>query len=256
MSILRGAGPAVARFRWMLLAALVPPLAACAVGPDFFPPSAPLADKFLDTSNRSIKSGDQDYQGWWKAFHAPTLNELVLIGYNQNLTLLSAGTRVLQARAVLGIAIGSFYPQLQQGTGSLIYTQPSAATPAAPPNTTPSQFWADALAIQAAWELDFWGKFRRGVESADGAYLASIANYDDVLVTLLGDIAATYVGIRTTEQLIAIARSNISKQEESLKIAKANLLGAAAANVMCFKRPMSSNRREQRFRSSRFNCSK
>jgi outer membrane protein TolC len=154
---------------FILLAALVLPLAACAVGPDFVPPAAPITDKFLGADSRPIKSAHQDYRDWWKGFHDPTLNELIQIAYNQDLTLLSAGTRVLQARAALGIAIGSFYPQLQQGTGSLIYTQPSAATPPALPNAKPTQFWTDALAAQAAWELDFWGKFRRGVESADGA---------------------------------------------------------------------------------------
>lgn len=216
-------------------AALVLPLAACAVGPDFIPPAAPITDKFLAANSRSIKSGHQDYRDWWRAFRDPTLNQLVQIAYNQNLTLLSAGTRVLQARAVLGIAIGSFYPQVQQGTGSLIYTQPSAATPSAPPNANLTQFWTDSLAAQAAWELDFWGKFRRGVESADGAYLASIANYDDVLVTLLGDVAATYIGIRTTEQLIAIARSNISKQEQALKIAKAKYTGGGTSERDVFQ---------------------
>jgi NodT family efflux transporter outer membrane factor (OMF) lipoprotein len=235
MGMHRHVGPAVVRFRWMLSAALVPPLAACAVGPDFFPPSAPIADTFLGTGSRSIKSGHQDYRDWWKAFHDPTLNQLIQIAYDQNLTLLSAGTRVLQARAALGIAIGSFYPQVQQGTGSLIYTQPSAATPAAPANATPTQFWTDALAAQAAWELDFWGRFRRGVESADGAYLASIASYDDVLVTLLGDVAATYIGIRTTEQLIAIARSNISKQKQSLEIAQAKFKGGGTSERDVFQ---------------------
>ena len=216
-------------------AALVLPLIGCAVGPDFVPPAAPIADKFLDAKSGSIKSPHQDYREWWKTFRDPTLNELVQIAYDQNLTLLSAGTRVLQARAALGIAIGSFYPQVQQGTGSLIYTQPSAATPLALPNATPTQFWTDSLAAQAAWELDFWGRFRRGVESADGAYLASIASYDDVLVTLLGDVAATYIGIRTTEQLIAIARSNIGKQEQSLRIAKAKYTGGGSSERDVFQ---------------------
>src|SRR5690242_20140910 len=147
---------AMRRSLWAVLAL---PLAACAVGPDFIPPAAPITDMFLGANSRSIKSGHQNYRDWWKGFHDPTLNELVQIAYNQNLTLLSAGTRVLQARAVLGIAIGSFYPQVQQGTGSLIYQQPSAATPLALPNAKPTQFWTDALAAQAAWELDFWGKF-------------------------------------------------------------------------------------------------
>jgi NodT family efflux transporter outer membrane factor (OMF) lipoprotein len=82
---------------------------------------------------------------------------------------------------------------------------------------------------------DFWGKFRRGVESADGAYLASIASYDDVLVTLLGDVAATYIGIRTTEQLIAVARSNVSKQEDALKIAKAKYTGGGSSERDVFQ---------------------
>ncbi|MVT67296.1 efflux transporter outer membrane subunit [Bradyrhizobium pachyrhizi] len=221
--------------RCTLVASLALSLTACAVGPDFIPPAAPITDKFLGANSRSIKSSHEDYRDWWRAFRDPTLNQLVQIAYNQNLTLLSAGTRVLQARATLGIAIGSFYPQAQQGTGSLIYTQPSAATPLALPNANPTQFWTDALAAQAAWELDVWGRFRRGVESADGAYLASIANYDDVLVALLGDIAATYIGIRTTEQLIAIARSNITKQEDALKIAKAKYTGGGASERDVFQ---------------------
>ena len=209
------------RSRLVVLALLILPLAACAVGPDFVSPAAPISDNFVGANNRSIKTNDGDYRDWWRTFHDPTLNRLIEIAYEQNLTLLSAGTRVLQARATLGIAIGGLYPQIQQGTGSLIYNRTSAATPLAPPNSTPRYFWTNALAAQAAWELDFWGKFRRGVESADAAYLASIATYDQVLVTLLGDVAATYIGIRTTEQLIAIARDNVRKQEDKLRIAPA-----------------------------------
>ena len=223
------------RSRWAILAGLALPMAACAVGPDFVPQPAPVADEFIGANNRSVKSTDRDDRDWWKSFHDPTLNQLIQIAYNQNLTLLSAGTRVLQARAVLGVAIGSIYPQVQQGTGSLIYNRTSAATPLAGPNATPSLFWTDSLALQAAWELDFLGKFRRGVESADGAYLASIASYDDVLVSLLGDVAATYVGIRTTEQLIAIARTNVHKQEDALKIAKAKYTGGGTSERDVFQ---------------------
>ena len=106
---------AVTRSRVAVMASLVLPLAACAVGPDFVSPTAPLADNFTAANSHSIKTDHQDYRDWWSAFHDPTLNRLVQIAYNQNLTLLSAGTRVLQARAVLGIAVGEFYPQVQQG---------------------------------------------------------------------------------------------------------------------------------------------
>jgi len=220
---------------WIFAAAFLLPMSACTIGPDFTAPIAPLADKFRDVDNRSVKSGPHEYERWWEGFRDPTLNKLIQIAYNQNLTLLSAGTRVLQARAVLGISIGVSYPQVQQGAGSVVYNRTSAATPLSGPNATPSYFWTDAVAAQAAWELDFWGKFRRGIESADGAYLASIASYDNVLVSLLGDVTATYVGIRTTEQLIAIARANVRRQEQALSIAQAKYKGGGASELDVFQ---------------------
>ena len=219
----------------MLAAVFILPIVACTIGPDFTAPIAPLADKFRDVDNRSVNCGPLEYQNWWEGFRDPTLNKLIQIAYNQNLTLLSAGTRVLQARAVLGIAIGISYPQVQQAAGSVIYNRTSAATPLSALNATPSSFWTDAVAGQAAWELDFWGKFRRGVESADGAYLASIASYDNVLVSLLGDVTATYIGIRTTEQLIAIARDNVRRQEQALSIANAKFKGGGASELDVFQ---------------------
>jgi NodT family efflux transporter outer membrane factor (OMF) lipoprotein len=231
----RHIGASAGAMRWMFVAALLLPIAACTIGPDFTVPVAPLADKFRGAGARSVQSGPLEYQNWWEGFRDPTLNRLIQIAYNQNLTLLSAGTRVLQARAVLGIAIGVTYPQVQQGAGSVIYNRTSAATPLSGPNATPSYFWTDALAAQAAWELDFWGKFRRGVESADGVYLASIASYDGVLVSLLADVTATYIGIRTTEQLIGIARANVRRQEQALSIAKAKFQGGGASELDVFQ---------------------
>ena len=124
----------------VIAVSLALPLAACAVGPDFVPPDAPVSNNFVGANNRSIRTDHQDYRDWWRAFRDPTLNRLVQIAYDQNLTLLSAGTRVLQARAVLGIAVGSFYPQVQQGVGDLTYNRTSAATPTAPPNSAPGYF--------------------------------------------------------------------------------------------------------------------
>jgi NodT family efflux transporter outer membrane factor (OMF) lipoprotein len=209
-------------------AALLVAVAGCAVGPDFAPPSAPVASNWLEWRNKSLQTGPEEYKDWWRVFHDPILDQLIEIAYAQNLTLLSAGTRVLQARAELGIAIGEFFPQKQQAAGGVTYNLLSQANPAANPTTGIVNFWADAIGVQAAWELDFWGKFRRGVESADSAYLGSIATYDDVLVTLLGDVARTYVGIRTIERQLAIARENIVKQRGILTIARDKYQGGAA----------------------------
>src|SRR5436309_7307084 len=122
--------------RSILAAAFLLPIAACTAGPDFNAPLAPLAQNFRGADNRSVKSGPREYERWWEGFRDPTLNRLTQIAYNQNLTLLSAGTRVLQARAVLGIAIGIAYPQVQQGVGSILNNKSSAATPLSPKRDT------------------------------------------------------------------------------------------------------------------------
>src|SRR6202048_5378764 len=89
--------------------------AGCLVGPDFTSPSAPIAERWIESQNPSVDTRNQEYRDWWTVFHDPVLNRLIEIAYNQNLTLISAGTRVLEARAQLGVAIGEFYPQGQQG---------------------------------------------------------------------------------------------------------------------------------------------
>jgi len=204
----------------------------CLVGPDFSAPSAPIADKWLEANSPSVDTRNQEYRDWWTVFRDPVLNRLIGTAYNQNLTLVSAGTRVLEARAQLGVAIGEFYPQVQEGKGSLIYDRPSHADPTANPlaGVLPN-FWRDALGLTVNWELDFWGKFRRGIESADAAYLASIAGYDYVLASLLGDVATTYIGIRTLQTQIEIAQENIVKQKKALAIAEAKYHGGTATRL-------------------------
>jgi NodT family efflux transporter outer membrane factor (OMF) lipoprotein len=210
-------------------AALCAVLGGCAVGPDFVTPPAEVAPAWLEWRSKSLKTGTEEYRNWWHVFRDPVLDRLIEAAYAQNLTLLSAGTKVLQARAELGIAIGEFYPQQQAAAGAITYNLRSKADEST--TYVPSSavnYWRDLLGIHAAWELDFWGKFRRGVESADANYLASVATYDDVLVSLLGDVAATYVGIRTLEKQIAVARENVVKQRGILTIARDKYHGGTA----------------------------
>ncbi len=201
------------------------------VGPDFKSPPVSVAARFLEADNPSVETRREEYQDWWTVFRDPVLDRLIRIAYDQNLTLVAAGTRVLQARAELGVAIGDFYPQSQQATSSLIYDRPSHADPTAPVTSQVSGFWRATLGASVDWELDFWGKFRRAIQSADAAYLGSVASYDDVLVTLLGDVATTYIGIRTLETQIDIAQDNIVKQKKALAIAEARYHGGVATKL-------------------------
>jgi NodT family efflux transporter outer membrane factor (OMF) lipoprotein len=188
------------------------------IGPDFAPPAAPLAGGWIEADDPAIDTSRQEYRDWWRAFGDPQLEQLVDLAYQQNLGLRIAGVRVLQARAQLGLAIGELYPQQQQLTASLSYNRIPLSVPY---NLITNTYWQSFLGAQAGWEIDIWGKVRRAIESADYAYLAAVASYDDILVTLTGDVASTYVQIRTLQKRFAIARENVSRQRAAVRIAAA-----------------------------------
>ena len=203
------------------------------VGPDFLRPSTKLSSEWLEANDPRIETAPATYREWWKAFDDPVLEHLIQTAYEQNLSLRIAGVRVFEARAQLGIAVGEFFPQAQQAFGSTNTNRFSETSPSSP---QPGQdtgvgfsYRQAQLGLGASWELDFWGKYRRAIESADANLLSSIAAYDNALVTLTGDVANTYVQIRTLEDRLRIAQENVEIQKESLKIAQARFQGGVAS---------------------------
>ena len=198
------------------------------VGPDFVKPDAPIADNWTETGQLQLNATQIDHADWWGTFNDPTLDKLVNEAYNQNLTLQIAGLRILEARAQLGLAVGSAWPQQQQATLGATYNSPSDNAAGSAINKST---WNYDTGVQIGWEIDFWGKFRRGIESADAALLASIADYDTVLVSLTADVANVYVVIRTFEERLAIARENVKIQERSLNIADVRFRNGATTEL-------------------------
>ncbi len=205
--------------RALTLLCLASWLGGCAmIGPDYQPPAAPTASAWIESAEPEIESQSADYGAWWTIFDDPVLDRLVDSAYEQNLSLRIAGLRVLEAQARRGIAVGNLFPQSQQAFGA--YTRQSLSENIAnvPPNTG---FGTWQAGFDAAWELDFWGRFRRGIESADAALLSSVASYDDVLVSLVAEVARTYVQLRVLEERLAVARENVKIQRRSFEIADA-----------------------------------
>jgi NodT family efflux transporter outer membrane factor (OMF) lipoprotein len=197
-------------------------LAGCMIGPDFKAPAVDVSDRWKASGQAEVQVAQMQRADWWGALNDPALSRLVDIAFRQNLNLQAAGVRVLQSRAQLGIAIGDFYPQQQQAVASLYRSRMSTS---APYQVVNPNYWSANYGLQAGWELDVWGKIRRGVESAGNAYLSSVAAYDDVLVTLIGDVASIYVQIRTLEARTRIANDNIVRQTQALGIARARFEG-------------------------------
>ena len=148
------------------------------------------------------------------------LDKLIETAYRQNPSLHQAGVRVLQTQAQLGTAIGNLYPQQQQAFGSLTQEHVSKHYPNQSSEADRS-YALGQFGLTASWEIDFWGKFRRAIESADASLIASIDDYDSALVTLLSNVATTYVNIRTTQERLRIVQANISIQQQSYNLALA-----------------------------------
>ena len=156
-------------------------------------------------------------------FKDPTLNQLIESAYKENLDLKTAAVHVLELRAKRNIAAGNLLPQSQNAIGDYTHMQiGSNLNPLGNPIAAfPTNLSVWATGFNAAWELDFWGRLRRQIESANADIDASVEGYRSALVTLTADTATNYVQLRTFQQRIAFAQRNLDIQKGSLRLAEA-----------------------------------
>ncbi|MGB5506961.1 MAG: TolC family protein [Sulfurovum sp.] len=169
------------------------------LGPDFLGvENPPVPAKWQKEDKRS----DEKIAQWWKSFNDPVLNTLVEKAYAQNLNIKSAGLRILQARAALGISEGLAFPQVQTLSGN-----------AAAVRSNGNNFEAAGLNFDMGWEMDIWGKYARNIESSEANLYASLASYNDIMVSVIAEVARNYIDYRTAQERIAYARRNVQIQE-------------------------------------------
>ncbi len=183
----------------------------CLVGPNYSTPASDVAPQWIGSPAASPKPLNAADAYWWRLFRDPVLEGLVESAYESNLTLQIAGVRVLEARAQLNRSIGNLFPQQQGISGAITWDETHQPTTISRAD--------DNLLFAASWEIDVWGKIRRGIEADRAAYLGTVATYDDVLVTVISDVASSYVNIRTAEERLRVAERNLETQKESLRVA-------------------------------------
>jgi len=190
------------------------------LGPDGEEPKVDWLENWQpDLYGQVSDTGSQqqaDLGFWWQLFDDPQLNQLIEIARQENHSLRLAGLRILESQALLGIADSNLYPQLQQlgGSASYVNTQQHGGQAA----DRSQSFLSYGAAFNLAWELDFWGRFKRGIESADAAFFASVANQQNAQVLLSAQVAEVYYVYRTTELRIVIAHENANIQKRSYEI--------------------------------------
>lgn len=198
------------------------------VGPNYCPPSVEVAEHWIDYADPRVKEHPVSDWAWWRMFNDPVLEDLIQRTYQQNITLGEAGYRIEEARALRAAAFGNMFPQSQIARGGYNRQMLSFGTNfvaggggGIPGISRYFSVWS--MQTQLAWELDFWGRYRRAIESADASLDATIEDYDSVLVMLIGEVAATYVEVRTVEQRLEYARANVGSQKGSLDVAEKKL---------------------------------
>ena len=176
-------------------------VSACTVvGPEYEGVQAPALPTSWDTAAAAADS--KEASAWWLLFEDAALTDLVKRGASQNLSLEAAGLRIVQSRAALGISDSLLYPQQTQINGNFSYLYRDE-----------NDFNSAAAGLDVGWELDIWGKYARGIESAEASLYASIASYRDVLVSISAEIARNYINYRTAQERIYLSRRNIAIQQ-------------------------------------------
>ena len=183
------------------------------VGPNYTQPTAPVSESFSQNDSPLIQNDRVLDPQWWRAFNDQGLNDLVDRVYRENLNLKQATWRIEEARALLAAQKVSLLPQQSQKTGAFSRNQNIIGFPGT------SNQWSRIT--QSAWELDFWGKFRRGIDAAEAQHSGAIKDYDFALISLIGDVASLYIQIRSLEERIELAKLNVKAFEGSLEIAEA-----------------------------------
>ena len=204
-------------------------IGGCAVGPDFATPEAKVQDNWIEKNDQRVATQSPISHVWWKAFNDPTLDKLIEIATEQNLSVQVAGLRILEARAQLGVAVGNLFPQTQEGFGDAQANRLSSRL--ANQAILQHSFANFDVGFDATWELDFWGRFRRNIEAADASMIGTEADYQDALVSVTAEVARTYTTLRTVQVLIQLARENARIQREGLNIAVSRVRAGATSDL-------------------------
>lgn len=203
-------------------------LAACAVGPDYEKPSIAVPARWgNETARQPVRPAE--LADWWKRLRDPTLDRLVNEAVAGNLDVAAAKARVREARAGQDQAQSALFPVI---AGSANATRSQAAGRSGGDGSGPGRVSNTLRAgFDAGWEVDLFGANQRNLEAARYGLDAAEEDLRATLVTLIGDIAATYVDLRGYQARIALARRTAAAQRETARLTQAKFEVGAASGV-------------------------
>ena len=199
--------------RFFLLLILL--CSGCAVGPNYKKPNVAVPPEYRGASlEQAGKSGAASFgdQKWWDAFQDETLRDLIQTALKQNYDVRIAAARILEAQAQLGITRADQLPSVSANVSATDQRSPQTAR-------FPSfESSSNQVSLSLAWELDFWGKFRRATESARANLLAQEWAQRQVISSLVSDVASSYFQLRELDLELEISRQTLATRKDSLRL--------------------------------------
>jgi multidrug efflux system outer membrane protein len=199
----------------LFLCAVVLSLAGCVVGPNYKKPMVNVPSTYRGLTNEEAAKaapaslGDQK---WWEVFQDQQLQQLIRIALQQSYDARIAATRVLEAQAQVGITRADQFPSVSaNGTGASLRNSATGPIPS-------YEFNYGRVSATAAWQLDFWGRYRRATEAARADLLASEWARQEVNATLVANVAAAYFQLRELDLELDITKSALASRRESLQL--------------------------------------
>jgi len=199
----------------------------CAVGPNYKRPSTDVPGVYRGAMPQeaaqpaaSESFGDQK---WWEVFQDKQLQDLIHTALQQNYDVRIAATRILEARAQLGITRADQLPTISGEALALNERNPQTKL------FRQYETSANQLDLSLAWELDFWGKYRRATEAARANLLATEWAREAVVSTLVSDVATAYFQLRSLDLQLEISRRTLASREDSLKLTQTLSNGGATS---------------------------
>ena len=201
--------------KWIALAGAAILGSGCTVGPNYKKPAANVPGTYRGLAAEEegkTESGSLGDEKWWDVFQDEQLRSLVRTALQENYDVRIAGAHILQAQAQLGITRADQFPSVSAGAG--IGDSRSAKGkffPAFEGST-------GHVNVSAAWELDFWGKFRRATEATRANLLASESARQEVMLTLVANVSAAYFQLRALDLELEISKRTLASRRESLRL--------------------------------------
>jgi len=199
------------------------------VGPDYSPPQISTPAQWSPMSdNPDAPVMDADgLESWWTIFGDPVLDRLIEEARENNYDLRIALARIEEARAYIGVVSGAGAPQVGAGASA------SRVRISEDLLTLPSGQEANSLelGLNASWELDVFGKIRRAVEAAQGEYQATVEDKNNVLISVLAEVARNYIILRSSQARLEASEHNIASQKEILQLTRTRFKHGLASDL-------------------------